>query len=196
LLGPRWVATVLPFRLFSISLLFRMSSKISDACTKAAGAVYSRAALQGAFAVLVVLAAFIGQRWGVGGVAFAVSIAMAINWLSMAKLSLRVTGLSWTRFARAQVPGAVFALVIGVAVVIPVEACRALHVGKLPTLAVAALAAAVVTLAGARLRADLLFGPHGVWASTRALEFLRGKSRPGARIAAVDGAGLARANPE
>lgn len=36
-------------RRFTISLLFRMSSKMSDACTKAAGEVYSQTLLRGAF---------------------------------------------------------------------------------------------------------------------------------------------------
>ena len=46
LLGPAWAEVVLPFRLFTISLLFRMSNKISEACTKAAGEVYCQASLQ------------------------------------------------------------------------------------------------------------------------------------------------------
>ena len=100
---------MLPFRLFTCGFFFRMSSKISDACTKAAGAVYSRALIQGAYAVMVLLGALVGQRWGVGGVAVAVSIAMGINWATMAGLGRSVTGLSWARFVRAQMPGRAFA---------------------------------------------------------------------------------------
>lgn len=195
LLGPRWTAAVLPFRMFSISLLFRMSSKISDACTKAAGAVYSRALLQGAYAVLVVVGALIGQRWGVAGVAVAVSVAMAINWLTMAELGRRVTGLTWFQFFRAHLPAAGFALLIGVTVSIPVQLCRALHVSKVPTLALAVLTAAVVTLLGARLQSEFLFGPHGVWATTRAVEFARGGGRRAAR-AVRRGDGLAPVSPD
>ena len=55
LLGPQWTAAVLPFRLFTCGLFFRMSSKITDVCAKAAGAVYSRALIQGVYAVLVVV---------------------------------------------------------------------------------------------------------------------------------------------
>jgi O-antigen/teichoic acid export membrane protein len=195
LLGPRWTAAVLPFRMFSISLLFRMSSKISDACTKAAGAVYSRALLQGAYAVLVVIGALIGQQWGVAGVAVAVSVAMAINWLTMAELGRRVTGLTWLQFFRAHLPAAGFALLIGVAVFLPVHLCRSLHISKVPTLAVAVLTAALVTLAGARIRSDLLFGPHGVWATTRAMEFARGGRRRAGRVGGRSG-GLAPASSE
>ena len=52
LLGPAWAEVVLPFRLFTISLLSRMSNKISEACTKAAGEVYCRTSLQGAFGAI------------------------------------------------------------------------------------------------------------------------------------------------
>jgi O-antigen/teichoic acid export membrane protein len=192
LLGPAWTGAVLPFRLFTIGLLFRMSSKVSDACTKAAGAVYSRALLQGVYAALVLLGAIAGQRWGVGGVAVAVSLAMGVNWLTMAELSRRVTGLSWPRFVRAQVPGAVFATLIGVTVAVAVGAVRAVHLGKLPVLIVAGLTAVAVTLGASKVRPEFFFGPHGVWASTRALEFFQPAARRAARRRA-DAEVLARA---
>ena len=50
--GPSWDAVVLPLRLFTISLLFRMSNKISDACTEAAGE-----------AGLIVVAASVVAHW-------------------------------------------------------------------------------------------------------------------------------------
>jgi PST family polysaccharide transporter len=173
LLGPKWTGVVLPFRLFTCGLLFRMSSKISDACTKAAGEVYVRALLQGLYAALVVLGALIGQRWGVGGVAVAVSIAMGINWITMAGLSRSVTGLSWARFTRAQVPGALLAAVIGGAVAVAAQAARAALLGTVPVLLLAGLTAAVITFGVSRLRAGLFLGPHGVWALRQAREFLR-----------------------
>jgi PST family polysaccharide transporter len=194
LLGPKWTGAVLPFRLFSFSLLFRMSSKISDACTKAAGAVYARALLQGVYAALVVLGALAGQRWGIGGVAVAVSIAMGINWLSMASLSRSVTGLSWLRFARAHAPGALLAVLIGGTVAVAVEGARAIHLGSIPVLIAAACTAAAVFFAASRGWSDLFLGPHGTWASRRAGEFLRlGTQRMG-RMRATDTEGLAKAN--
>jgi O-antigen/teichoic acid export membrane protein len=172
LLGPQWSAVVMPFRLFSVSLLFRMSSKISDACTKAAGAVYSRAWRQAAFAGMVVVGAIVGQRRGVGGVAVAVSIAMGANFLSMAALGRSVTGLSWARFARAHLPGALLATLIAGAVLAVVEAARAAHLGNIPILGAAGLTAAAVTYAALRLRAEVFLGSHGRWASQHAGELL------------------------
>ncbi len=187
-LGPAWDEVVLPFRLFTISLLFRMSSKISDACTKAAGEVYIRALLQFAYAAMVVVAAIIGQRWGVGGVAVAVSIAMGLNWLSMAWLSRSVTGLSWLRFAQAQVPAAMLALVIAGAAAVVAHWTRAAHLGTIPVLAAAGLVAAAVTLTAAKLSPQVFLGSHGTWATAQAEQlFRRVAGRRGARGTAGEG---------
>lgn len=194
LLGPKWTGVVLPFRLFTCGLFFRMSSKISDACTKAAGAVYSRALIQGVYAAMVLLGALVGQRWGVGGVAVAVSIAMAINWLTMAALSRSVTDVSWSRFARAQAPGALFALLIGASVAVTVQATRAAHLGGIAVLIAGSLTAAAVTFGVWRLRSELFLGPHGTWASKRAGEFLQQGSDRLGRLRAADPDGLAKAN--
>lgn len=187
LLGPGWTGVILPFQLFTISLLFRMSSRISDSLTKASGAVYARAVRQGLFAALVVLGAFIGQRWGVGGVAVAVSIAMGINFVNMAALSRRETGLSWSRFARAHVPGALLAVLIGGAVAVTATLARAAHLGKIQVLIVAGLTAAVVTLAALRLQSRLFLGPHGAWAFKRTSEFLQKGARHFVRRRAAEG---------
>lgn len=176
-LGPAWGAVVLPFRLFSISLLFRMSSKISDACTKAAGEVYVRALLQYAYAAMVVGGAIVGQRWGVGGVAVAVSIAMGFNWLSMAWLGRSVTGLSWLRFARAQVPAALLAAVIAAGAAVVAHWARAANLGAILVLIVAGLAAVAVFFAASKLRPELFLGSHGIWAGGHAGELLRGGAR-------------------
>jgi O-antigen/teichoic acid export membrane protein len=170
LLGPKWNGVVLPFRLFTCGLFFRMSSKVSDACTKAAGAVYSRALIQGFYAVMVLVGALIGQRWGIGGVAVAVSIAMGLNWFMMAALGRAVTGLSWPRFIQSQTPSVLFAAAIGLMVAIVVEAARTAHLGKIAVLLVAALTALAVSYAAIRLWSNLLLGPHGTWASRRAVE--------------------------
>jgi O-antigen/teichoic acid export membrane protein len=173
LLGPAWTGVIMPFRLFTFSLLFHMSSMISDTLTKATGAVYARAMRQGVYAAMVVLGAVIGQQWGVGGVAVAVSIAMATNFLSMAQLSRSVTGISWRRIGRAQVPGALLATLIGVTALAVAESARALHVGKLPLLVLASAVVVAVTGLALRFRPALFLGPHGTWVQERAADFVR-----------------------
>jgi O-antigen/teichoic acid export membrane protein len=198
-LGPKWGDVVTPFRLFSISLLFRMSTKISDACTKAAGEVYLRAVLQYVYAALVVVGAIIGQRWGVGGVAVAVSIAMGINWQNMAWLARRVTGLSWPRFFRAQVPAALLAVVIAVAAAVVAHWTRGPRLGGIVVLAVSGIAATVAAIAVSRARPELFLGPHGTWAVAHAGRLLRrgsGGRKAGRRAVGGELASAGEANPD
>ncbi|HWB42334.1 MAG TPA: lipopolysaccharide biosynthesis protein [Gemmatimonadales bacterium] len=183
-LGPAWGAVVLPFRMFTISLLFRMSSKVSDATTKAAGEVYKRAVIQFVYAGLVVVGAIVGQRWGVGGIAVGVSIAMGINWLSMAWLARTVTGLDWSRFTRAQMPAVLLAGVIGLGGVLGAEAGRAAHLGKVPILIVAGLVAATAAFAASRAGPAVFLGPHGAWAGRQAAALLRRRAESGVVAAA------------
>ncbi|HYF40702.1 MAG TPA: lipopolysaccharide biosynthesis protein [Gemmatimonadales bacterium] len=192
LLGPDWTEVVLPFRLFTISLLFHMTSKISDACTKAAGAVYARAVLQGVFAALVILGAIIGQQWGVGGVAVAVSFAMAINWLAMGALSRSVTGISWARFGGAHLPGVLMGVAVAGGVALSVTAARAAHLNSILVLLVAAVTAAAVIVAAIRLRPGVFLGPHGTWALHRVTELLRDNARRMRRVRSAPRAGLAK----
>jgi PST family polysaccharide transporter len=197
-LGPAWDEVVLPFRLFSISLLFRMSSKISDACTKAAGRVYERAVLQYAYAAMVVLGAIIGQRWGVGGVAVAVSVAMGLNWLSMGWLGRSVTGLSWARFAKAQAPAMLLAAVIAGGVAVVAHGARAAHFGTIPVLITAGIAAVGVAITAFRLSPALFLGSHGTWAGAHVERLFRRRLGPGAvrRPAGERLAAASEANPE
>jgi PST family polysaccharide transporter len=194
LLGPAWTSVVLPFRLFTVGLWFRMSGKISDVCASAAGAVYTRAMLQALYAVLVVLGALVGQRWGIGGVAVAVSIAMGINWLTMAALSRKVTGLPWSTFVRAQVPGAVLAVLLGGSVLLVAKAARAADLGNILVLLVTALTAMLVTFAVSRLRPEIFLGSHGAWASRQAEKFLRQGLRGIGLRRSATAKGLAKAN--
>jgi len=173
LLGPAWTGVIVPFRLFTFSLLFRMSSMISDTLTNATGVVYARALRQAFYAAMVVAGALIGQRWGVGGVAVAVSLAMGVNYLVMAQLARSVTRLSWGRFARAQSPGALFAIVVGGTTLVVAEAARMARLGNLPLLALAGLSAVGVTALALRLRPELFLGSHGSWAFDRGSDFLR-----------------------
>jgi PST family polysaccharide transporter len=196
-LGPAWGGVVTPFRLFTIGLLFRMSSRISDTCTTAAGKVYPRAVFQGVYAAMVIMGAIIGQRWGVSGVAIAVSIAMGFNWLSMAWLAGSVTGLPASRFVRAHGHGAVLAAAIGIAAAAAAEASRAGRLPPVATLLITGLTAAGATFAAGRLWPDLFLGPHGRWSVGQLKQmFRRGRVRSAAQSSPHDGLAMEKANPK
>ena len=111
LLGPDWLAVKLPFQILACGMLFRMSYKISDTLVRATGAVYKRAWRQLVYAAMVVFGSYIGQFWGLSGVACGVAIALVSNFLLMAHLSLQLTGVSWLDVARAHKQGAMLGLI-------------------------------------------------------------------------------------
>jgi PST family polysaccharide transporter len=114
LLGGPWSGAVVPLQILAVGILFRTSYKLSDSVARATGAVYARAWRQGLYAAAIAAMAFIGQNWGVGGVAVGVVAAVACNFLVMAHLSLRLTELNWRTFAAAHVPGLLLAVAIGI----------------------------------------------------------------------------------
>ena len=104
LLGPRWAPVVAPFQVLAAGQMFRSNSKIADALARATGAVYRRAWRQILYAVLVVGGAWIGQRWGITAVAWAVLFAILVNWVTMTHLSLTDARMGWGEVFAAQLP--------------------------------------------------------------------------------------------
>ncbi|RMH18245.1 MAG: lipopolysaccharide biosynthesis protein, partial [Gemmatimonadetes bacterium] len=64
LLGPDWSQAAGPFAVLAAGILFRTGAKVSDAVTRATGAVYRRAWRQGVYAATVFLGAMLGARGG------------------------------------------------------------------------------------------------------------------------------------
>ena len=150
LLGSQWTQAVLPFRVLCIGALFRTSYKISDSLAKATGAVRQRAWRQAVYALLIVGGSWIGQHWGIAGVAVAVVVATTTNYLLMAQLSLHLTGLSWTSFLRAQRSGAILGLLSVVVVGCVTFLCHRWVMPELASLAAASTLLAVSVLIAVR----------------------------------------------
>ncbi len=163
LLGPKWTGVVAPFQIFAAGMLLRTSYKISDAMVRAKGAVYRRAWRQAVYALCVLAAAWIGQRWGLSGVALGVTGAIAVNYVLMAHLSLNLTRLSWMAFWRAHLPGLCLGGVVGIESVAVVGALR--NWGTPPALTVAG--AGVLVLVSLPLllwwAPDPFLGRDGSW---------------------------------
>lgn len=111
-LGSGWSAVIAPLKLFAVGAALRTGYRASDALARATGAVYVRAWRQGLYAVAVVGGAYLGKSHGIVGVSISVLIALTINYLAMAHLSLRITGLSWIELLKAKVPGTALGAVV------------------------------------------------------------------------------------
>jgi O-antigen/teichoic acid export membrane protein len=114
-LGEGWEAVTRPFIILCIGITFRTAYKLGDSVAKAAGAVYARSVREAGYAFLVIGGSIIGVRWGIAGVASAVLIAIAVNYVSAAHQALAIVGATWRQYFRVQVGG----LTLG-AIVLPV----------------------------------------------------------------------------
>jgi PST family polysaccharide transporter len=161
LVGKGWDAVVVPLQILALGMLFRTSSKLSDSGVRATGAVYARAWRQAVFAIAVVVGSAVGQIRGVEGVALGAVVALIINFLLMAQLSLRLTGLSWSEFAMAHVPGLALAGAIGASVWLLADRLRALEVSPLILLVEVSLVAAAEALLLCWLLPSLFLGRDG-----------------------------------
>jgi O-antigen/teichoic acid export membrane protein len=145
LLGPGWAGAVLPLQILCAGGLFRAIYNLADGLAHAKGAVYDQSWRHGVYAVCVCLAAFVGCRWGLAAVAAGVVGALAIMYLLMAQLTIRLLNARWSEFLRAQLPG----LLVGLAVLaMALAQTTALRAGQLPRLAILALTALTAIVTG------------------------------------------------
>ena len=163
LLGRQWTAIILPFKIFAFTMLFRTSYKMGDSLCRSSGIVFQRALRQFIFAVLIVAGTWIGHYQGIVGVTVGVSIAIALNFLSMAQLSLRVTQMKWTTFFMVHVPAMVLTAVAALETWLVADMFRSLALPDLAVL-VGAVGVVGVTLLGLIWVLPRFFlGEDGLW---------------------------------
>lgn len=115
LLGDQWAAAATPFATLSLVLVFRSARNVANAATIAQGESFRLAWRQGVYALLVVIGAALGARWGIDGVAVAVAAVIAIHYALSAQLTNRLLGVSWRQFGRVHGPGLASAAVLWLA---------------------------------------------------------------------------------
>lgn len=146
LLGPEWTDVILPLQILACGLLFRMSYKMSDSLARATGAVYRRAWRQVIYAILILTGTYIGQFWGLHGVAWGVVIALIGNFLLMAHLSLNLINVRAFEMVGAHKHGLSFGVITGVVTYTIVVLCRMNKVPDLMTLIIAGSGAGITLL--------------------------------------------------
>jgi Membrane protein involved in the export of O-antigen and teichoic acid len=166
--GHKWDDVVLPFQIMAAGLLFRTSYKISDSLARAMGTVYRRAWRQGAYALAVIVGASLGTKYGLGWVAVGVTIAIFINYLLMAQLSLQTAEISWGRFIIRQARGLVLAVLVAAVSIPVVLALRAAlpsgsALTNLTIITAGTLSALAVMGLAWLIRPDLTLGDDGRW---------------------------------
>lgn len=178
LLGDQWTSMIPALQIFVFGMMFRTSYKISDSLARATGAVYRRAWRQSLYALAVILGAWVGQHWGIEGVATGVLGAVIFNFLLMSQLSLRLVDLGWAAFARVHGAPLLSGLLAGL---VGFGAASLLRLLGLPAI-VTLVGVGLVLLAGAALlvwaRPPLLLGKEGLWLIDTVGVNLRRRPRP------------------
>jgi PST family polysaccharide transporter len=177
LLGPGWQSVTPPLQILAVGMLFRTGCKISDALVRATGAVYRRTWRQTAYAAAVIVGAWVGQAWGLEGVAVAVLVTLALNFFLMAQLGLCLAEMSWRSFGSAHLPGLTLAALVAVPVAVTGAALRAWGCSHLVVLG-GSLAAVLPCLLVVRRWPGPFLGEDGKWMARKLRAFLFPAARP------------------
>ena len=163
LLGPRWEGAVVPLRILTVVMYFRVGYMVGYAVANSVGAVY-RTALRGAgFAMLVVAGAAVGQRWGLAGVAAGVGVAVTANFIAALQLGTKITGLTWGSVVVLHLPALFAAAVVAAAAALIAFPLREADIPA-PTILLAA-AFVLTPLMALLLRTfpRAMLGDDGIW---------------------------------
>jgi PST family polysaccharide transporter len=125
-LGAQWLPLLGALRILILCAVFRTNYMLGNCLALAVGAVYRRATRQWAYAGFVLVGSLIGQRWGLPGVATGVALALIVNYLLVARLSLRITASTWSDYIQAHAAGTLLASVVLVVSAPSAAALRAL----------------------------------------------------------------------
>jgi PST family polysaccharide transporter len=109
-LGPKWIPATVPFQILTAGIMLRNVYLMAYCLDGALGAMRRRTVRDGIYALAVLAGSLIGTRFGIVGVATGVVIAIAVNYLVGAAMSLNLLKATWRQYASSQMP----ALLLGI----------------------------------------------------------------------------------
>jgi O-antigen/teichoic acid export membrane protein len=100
--GPQWMGAVLPLQLLCVAGYARALYPLGGMVARSVGRVYAELGFQIVYAVLVMIGALAGIRYGLSGVAIGVGGAIVCMFIAMTQLALRITATTWGAYLRVQ----------------------------------------------------------------------------------------------
>jgi O-antigen/teichoic acid export membrane protein len=174
LLGPQWHHTVLPFIILSVSTFSRLSYRVSNSVLFARGRVYTFVLVQIAYAAIVIGGSWLAAPLGITGIAAVVTVAITLNSIVLAGVTIRLTGMGIGTFLMAHLPGCLMALVFaGTAAAVVAAVGSMLAPAAVLGFAGIAVTAAVVAVLAVPSR--VLWGEDGLWLRGKCLTIFRGR---------------------
>lgn len=98
MLGDQWDNSIPIVQIMSVSVFFLICTRIGSTVAKSLGDVYRRAWRTLFYAVYILIATYVGSRWGVTGVAVAVSVGTVLNYFLAFGQVHSLTKVSYNQF--------------------------------------------------------------------------------------------------
>lgn len=116
LYGPRWLEAVPVFQVLCVAGMVKLTSAHAARANEAKGLIWRQVLQHVGYVVLMVLAVWVGSRWGITGVAVGVLSARLGLAILIQDLLRKAIDASWREMLRPAVPGVILAAVVSAAV--------------------------------------------------------------------------------
>ncbi|WP_281253137.1 lipopolysaccharide biosynthesis protein [Rubricoccus marinus] len=170
-LGPDWGGAVAPLRILAVGMFFRAAYKTGMTILESRGRIYVAAALQGLYAVLVVIGALVGWPYGLEGVATGVVGAVVVFFGMSTAVAVRETDGTLWPLVRGMAPGAMIAGIGGLLAHAAVVPLRGAGIAPIATLVTGAAVLGSVGLVALAFAPGLI-GRHGRWLRSAVTAYL------------------------
>ncbi|HLV26809.1 MAG TPA: lipopolysaccharide biosynthesis protein [Gemmatimonadales bacterium] len=178
MLGDQWSQVVLPLRILAVAMYFRVGYMVGQSVANATGAVHRLSARNSIYAVLVVAGALAGYRWGLGGLAAGIAVAISINFLMVWRLASSLTGLPLRDMLSLHLIPARNAMLAGIVAEAMAVPLRAAGTSEFLVLVACLTAVFVIAAVALRLAPVLLLGKDGNWFASMLLHNASVQLRP------------------
>jgi len=173
LLGPQWSGAIIPFQFLSVSMLFRVSYKMSGALAKSTGRVYNIAWRHAVFAVMVLILVGWGQQYGLAGASIGVSIAVFIHYLLMTSMSINyLPNTGWLHVFKLHLPAINLSIVVAILTGLVTYMARYLEIPALMVLILGLASSLVAVLLALKTSWALFLGKDGKWLLNLFIDYL------------------------
>jgi len=160
LLGDQWGGAVPILMVLAFTLPLRSTQRLGSAVLRAMGHSWIVAGTQFVYLAAVMAGAYVGSHFGIVGSAAGVSIAVLVQFLTLAAFLFKLARINPFDFAAAHL-GAVPAILLAGGVTYSARLlCGTIHIGPLMTVIIACVAAGVALATPFFLAGPRFFGRH------------------------------------
>lgn len=163
LLGDQWTAAIPVLQVLSSAMFFRSAQRVSTATLRAKGLVYRSAAIQVLYFLMVLAAVFLGEKWGIVGVSYFISLAIFMNFCMITYSAIKVIDLPLIDVMKPIASAIPLTLLLATSSLIIVYLFSYWDIGHFLTLTMVGCVVVLLLYASSRVFQSLFWGKEGVW---------------------------------